>query len=934
MEPISYSDERLEENLALWNRAHHPLPEEQISSWEVVKTGKKEQLNLRHLDLDYTIHSRQNIDVEVRQWVGLFDPNKTEWLIVYGVGLGYYYLGLESWLRGNPRRQVIFLEDDLSILYHFLKTDAATKLLKDSQSYLLYLPQGELHSAEFEQLIQKSLFRSLHIAALAAYQLKKERPFDHLKFLIEFYRGIQESSTSEYLTHGKVFFKNFYHNILMLDRTLDGTAFVNKFQGMPAIIVAAGPSLGKNIELLKTLKDRALIFAGGTAMNAMNAYGVTPHFGCGIDPFAFHYSRILSNTAFETPYFFRSRMNAQAVALLQGPALYLPGTTGYPIAQYVDDQFGYPPFSMDEGSNVINTSLSIAEKLGCNPILFVGLDLAYTDGLSYAPGITSHGILDPREQFVTKGKKDELILVKDIDGQPIYTLMKWLIESSWYSSFARHFPDLKLINCTEGGIGFAHISNLSLEEASQIYLKKTYDIEGHIASVLLSDAAAHAPTRQQTKELLSGIVKDFNAIVELMSAFQEKHPEIWAQKLPEPSEELMAFEEALKKEPAYEFLLKPFDAAYEKYMRTSESELKMEAGPSEVQEVVKGKFPYLAEIVLQNLRYIQYAIQRKLKWEAAKASVQDRPLDPQVFKSPEIAKGSSLRYYPTGELLSSVSYKDGMKHGKALTYATNGQLLSEKGFFEGKEDGMHQYYYKDGKLKSQIPYTKGALDGEVHLYYSNGALKRSSSYKMGKREGIDMLYYINGAPLLKAEYHEDQPIGTALMWHLEGPVSMEVSYLKPGVISEVKRWNAQGEEIEETESRLDYIDTAVVNSMQLQHSISHMTDGLKGLVDNLGRDFSEEFNDELKEDVALVESKMEELQQLSEKLFQASGMQGEGKEAIYKTPANEGQINALLQGITTPMQESMLKLQWQLRSMIQAVQEQEKKSQNDDRKSE
>src|SRR6185503_9490810 len=124
----------------------------------------------------------------------------------------------------------------------------------------------------FEDLIRKSLFREIYIGALAAYQEKKPRSFEELSFIIQFFRGIQESSTAEYLSAGKVFFKNFYHNILELDNAENGSALSGKFQGVPAIICGAGPSLGKNIELLKTLKDKALIFAGGTAMNALNAY--------------------------------------------------------------------------------------------------------------------------------------------------------------------------------------------------------------------------------------------------------------------------------------------------------------------------------------------------------------------------------------------------------------------------------------------------------------------------------------------------------------------------------------------------------------------------------------------------------------------------------------------------------------------------------------
>lgn len=591
--------ELLQKNLELWLKTHAPIAKPEQSPWEFCRTGKKEQLNLKHKE-GHILHSPKNIDVEVRQWVGLFDPHKTEWLIVYGVGLGYYYSGLKNWLKGSVKRHVMFIEDDPAILYAFLETDVAEELLQDPQSELIFYSGKEIHSPEIDSYINRSLFRELHIGALAFYQTHKLLSYEQLSFLIKFLRSTLESTTSEYLTLGKAFFKNYYNNLLELEHSLNGLAFVNKFKGVPAIICGAGPSLGKNIDVLRTLKDHALIFAGGTAMNALNAYGFLPHFGSGVDPFEFHYSRILANIAFETPFFYRSRMNAEAVALLHGPRLYLPGTTGYPLADWVDNKLGYPPFKLDEGSNVINMTLSIAEKLGCNPILIVGLDLAYTDGLSYAPGITSHGIHDPREQFITKGKHDELILATDINGKPIYTLMKWLVESSWYANFARNFPEVQVINCTEGGIGFAGIENMSLKEASRLYLKEPEDLEGRIAVCLLSEEAKQMPTLAATKEVIEEIVKDLTACGEVLKEICENYPDIWVEKIP-PSSPL---EQKLKDLPGYGYLLKPFDESYQKYMNSTNN-------TSHVQDIMKGRFPYLIDIILENLRLIQKALKRK-----------------------------------------------------------------------------------------------------------------------------------------------------------------------------------------------------------------------------------------------------------------------------------------------------------------------------------
>lgn len=84
----------------------------------------------------------------------------------------------------------------------------------------------------------------------------------------------------------------------------------------------------------------------------------------------------------------------------------------------------------------MNFNLSIAKDLGCNPILVVGVDLAYSDNLSYAPGLVRHAIQDPKEAFLTKYSHEELLIKNDINGVPVNTLWKWVNESLWYAQFA------------------------------------------------------------------------------------------------------------------------------------------------------------------------------------------------------------------------------------------------------------------------------------------------------------------------------------------------------------------------------------------------------------------------------------------------------------------------------------------------------------------
>lgn len=891
------------ENLKAWEEKHGPFPHtDKPSLWSFCKTGKKQELNLIHSELKIYLHDPTNIEAEVRQFLSCFDPLKSEWLLIYGVGLGYYYKALENWLQKDPKRHVVFAEDDPDVLKAFLTTQMAGKLLQDPQADLVYYHPVHLNVQEFDQLIQSLLFHPEFIGSLASYHTYKREEFEKFKMLFEFYIHAHEGVTTEYLKKGSEFLRNFYANVTHLDESYNGVAFFDQFKGIPAIICSAGPSLRKNIELLKTLKNKAVIIAGGTAMNALNGFECIPHFGCGVDPYSFHFSRIISNTAFETPFFYRSRMNQEAVCALHGPRLYLPGTTGYPIAEYIDKQLGYPSLGLSEGANVINLSLTIAKSLGCNPLIIVGLDLAYTDGMSYAPSLKTHAIYDVREQFITKLPYDELLLVNDIYGQPVYSLMKWIIESNWYSSFAVNNPDIKLLNCTEGGMGFQGGETMSLSQAAEKYLTKTYDLDGLIFSTLYSKAARFAPPIEKIKETLKGLEKSLHSCKDLLKNSFSQHPEIWNEKIPSSSPFLQDLEGLLGQESAYRHFLQTFDEFYLRFMKAEgESDQKM----SVVKEMMSGRLSYLSQLVDESLQMIASALKQREEYDEALKKEVEQPV-----QTPADEKGDILFTYPSGAKL--YTSQEDLKQA----FTESGQVLFEKRYKEGLEEAAHLYYYPSGILKSIINYSRGHLNGPVLLYFSNGAPFRLSHYQMGKREGKDQVYYPNGNLKMEGEYREDLPIGKARRWYENGQLEKEVVFFAPGEVVRISQWDPQGNLIPSSGVGANYIDSVTQNSLQLQNAFTNVSEHLSNLMQTLHGSFSPQVKEELEKELQNLKEQLAHMQEIGQKLEQASGKGQERKEFIWNTPSNQQVIYEYLQSFTSPMQESLLKLQWKLKNMM------------------
>lgn len=181
-----------------------------------------------------------------------------------------------------------------------------------------------------------------------------------------------------------------------------GMDLARAFEGVPAIIVGAGPSLEKNGHLLRLFEDKALIFAGGSALNAIE---IEPHFAASIDAEA-PYRQFKSQPFSEVPFCYQARMNPENFSLLHGERLLFPDSS----CPLINEIYGESPFNA--GWTVGTFLTSVAKLMGCSPILFVGMDLCYKAGKKYAK--------------IEAESPEGLIQVGDV-----WTQKDWFLASRW-----------------------------------------------------------------------------------------------------------------------------------------------------------------------------------------------------------------------------------------------------------------------------------------------------------------------------------------------------------------------------------------------------------------------------------------------------------------------------------------------------------------------
>ncbi len=106
--------------------------------------------------------------------------------------------------------------------------------------------------------------------------------------------------------------------------------------------------------------------------------------------------------------------------------------------------------------------------------------------------------------------------------------------------------------------------------------------------------------------------------------------------------------------------------------------------------------------------------------------------------------GFAERWYPTGQLASSIQYLKGRRHG---TYTK---------------------YFQDGRISYQANYTHGKMNGEAISYWNNGNMRSKAQYKNGIADGIQEQWYSSGAPFKRMHLVNGQEEGLQQSWRENG----------------------------------------------------------------------------------------------------------------------------------------------------------------------
>lgn len=456
--------------------------------------------------------------------------------LIYGIGLGY----LPDEFINNAKGTIIVYEQDIETLHFVLSVVDFSQIFKT----------GRLYMASALNELEEILYNVYKYKAKASLSFvdyyKTQNRHDFEAFRIWLIRKIELIDHNYKLQMYKMF--TFFESTLKeLDKKYKIpllTDYKDAFKNKPAIIVSAGPSLNKNIELLKKYKDNAFVFCVGTALRSLYNNDITPDFLNVIETVntSLHYNLPNSKDInfIAEPYSEKSYFDIEFKNRFVTPSLETDASRWF--LEKAEKEL--TPF--ETKGTVAYHALYSAYYLGCNPIILIGQDLAYTDGQCYSKGSKFDGLqcvfddetqkymIAPKnfeeyrdsyyasEGFEEEGKNrgikallkrlnQNIQFVKGQNGEMLPTDSVYSIFIDYFKEFSASYGhERTLINSSLGGALIDGFETSPLDKVCEKYANKPINKEKLISSLRTKESF-------DSKVVIKNLKKD-------LAVFKEIHP--------------------------------------------------------------------------------------------------------------------------------------------------------------------------------------------------------------------------------------------------------------------------------------------------------------------------------------------------------------------------------------------------------------------------
>ena len=389
----------------------------------------------------YYVHGNNIPMEEARLFAEHYYDVKKEQYLLYGLGLGYHVRAMFAESCGVV--PITVFESDLNILVFALQSSNFVPLFSKGVQFI-FDPDFTLFVKQLENTSEAPVIHYPSLRNISVESIKKR--------MEELF--VQDSSVRNQL--GEML-ANFRSNVKNCGHYADELSGLIK--GKDVYLVAAGPSLDKNVELLKEKPENAVVIVVGRAFWKLLQLGIRPDFAVFLDAADRIYGQLRGLEQETVPLLIGSTACKRIAENYKGET-YLICQEGFYEAERYAKENGFQTYLT--GGSVATIAFDLAIRLGAKRVIAIGLDLAYTGNKIHAMNAGRRELWDDMTG---------LIKIKPSDGGMVYTNPAMEMYREWFGmriAKARKEQDGQLpefINATEGGAYIEGMEYCTLAEA-------------------------------------------------------------------------------------------------------------------------------------------------------------------------------------------------------------------------------------------------------------------------------------------------------------------------------------------------------------------------------------------------------------------------------------------------------------------------------------
>lgn len=319
-----------------------------------------------------------------------------------------------------------------------------------------------LNSSEIKKYINEFNVDNININVFANYsKIYSEELKIFLEELKTYCINLKGNRTTKILFE-RIWFETLMKNIPYIVESIPANIYKNSYEGKPAIIVSAGPSLEKNIDNLNGYENEFLILTGARTLKGLLDRNIKPDIIAVLDPGEKMYKMVEDYIKTEEiPLFFYEGTNADVVKNHKGTKILSRYSHSY--SKFIEEVTQMPIIEGNGGGSVAHYMTLHALYMGCNPIIFIGQDLAYESQKKYSDFARIKG------EVIEEIKNENDVYVTGINDTLVRSDIYLDAFRTGFENIINRFPNIDFINATEGGARIHGAIEMSLKDALKQY---------------------------------------------------------------------------------------------------------------------------------------------------------------------------------------------------------------------------------------------------------------------------------------------------------------------------------------------------------------------------------------------------------------------------------------------------------------------------------